>query len=209
MEIRIHGGFVPGLGERYPEDVRWTGIAANLLGQDYKIIEDGLNGRTTTFDDPYYDFRNGKRNLGYSLCAHAPLDLIVVSLGTNDLKFSDPIGSSKGLNELLRLIENASACYPDAVSEIFPNGAKVLVVSPIHLHPDVEKIGPECDIFDKYEQSCIFAKYFQPVAELHHAAFLDAAEYAAASAKDGVHMEPGGHKALGEAIAKKIHQIFQ
>ena len=84
-------GYVPGLGVRHPEDVRWTGVAAKLLGPDYRIIEEGMNGRTTAFDDPYYDFRNGKRGLGYALCAHAPLDLIVVGLGSNDLKFTDGV----------------------------------------------------------------------------------------------------------------------
>ena len=201
-------GYVPGLGVRHPEDVRWTGVAAKLLGPDYRIIEEGMNGRTTAFDDPYYDFRNGKRGLGYALCAHAPLDLVVVGLGSNDLKFTDAIGSSKGLQELLRLIRNASACYPDSISEIFPNGTKILVVSPIHLHPEVDRQGPEFDFYGKYEQSCLFAKYFQPAAELYHAAFLDAAAYAAASPTDGVHMEPEGHRALGKAIAKKIQEIF-
>ena len=142
-------GYVPGLVVRHPEDVRWTGVAAKLLGPDYRIIEEGMNGRTTAFDDPYYDFRNGKRGLGYALCAHAPLDLIVVGLGSNDLKFTDAIGSSKGLQELLRLIEHASACYPDSISEIFPNGTKILVVSPIHLHPEVDRQGPEFDFYGK------------------------------------------------------------
>ena len=126
----------------------------------------------------------------------------------DDLKFTDAIGSSKGLQELLRLIEHASACYPDSISEIFPNGTKILVVSPIHLHPEVDRQGPEFDFYGKYEQSCLFATYFRTAAELHHAAFLDAAAYAAASPTDGVHMELEGHRALGEAIAKKIQEIF-
>ena len=91
-------GNIPADGRRYPADVRWTGVAAKLLGDGYSIIEEGLNGRTTSFDDYYVDCRNGRKGLGYALCAHAPIDLIVVSLGTNDLKYTGAVGSYKAVS---------------------------------------------------------------------------------------------------------------
>ena len=53
------------------------------------------------------------------------------------------------------------------------------------------------------EQEC-----YRTLSRTEMAAFLDAAAYAAASPTDGVHMEPEGHRALGEAIAEKIQEIF-
>lgn len=202
-------GHIPCAGTRYPEDVRWTGVVSRLLGTDYTIIEEGLNGRTTTFDDYYVEYRNGRKGLGYALCAHAPIDLIVVSLGTNDLKYTGAVGSYKGLDELLRLIEHADANYPAAMSKIFPNGTKILVVSPIHLHKDIAALRPESSITDKYEESTRFATYFRRIADAHGAAFLDAAEFAHPSVRDCVHMEADSHKALGKAIADKIWEIFE
>lgn len=201
-------GNIPGVGTRYPEDIRWTGVASRLLGPEYTIIEEGLNGRTTSFDDFYVEYRNGRKGLGYALCAHAPIDLIVVSLGTNDLKYTGAVGSYKGLDELLRLIENATGNFPAAGCEIFPNGVKILVVSPIHLYPDIATLRPESSITDKYEESTKFAEYFRRIAQIHGAYYLDASQYAQPSIVDCVHMEADSHKSLGIAIARKIKEIF-
>lgn len=202
-------GNIPADGRRYPKDVRWTGVASKLLGDEYDIIEEGLNGRTTSFDDYYFDYRNGRKGLGYALCAHAPLDLIVVSLGTNDLKYTNAIGSYKGLDELLRLIEHADACYPAAECRIFPEGTKILVISPIHLYPSINTFRPESSFYGKYDESLKFALYFEQVARLHVAEFLDAAKYSKPSERDCVHMEADSHGALGRAVAKKIRAIFE
>lgn len=202
-------GHIPADGNRYPADVRWTGIAAAALGSEYLIIEDGLNGRTTTFDDYYVDFRNGKNGLGYSLSADAPLDLIVISLGTNDMKYTGAVGSSKGLDELLRIITNANAFCPMTGDSVFPQGVKILVISPIHIHSRIAELRPESSIADKYAESVNFARYFRPVAEKYHAWFLDASQYAQPSVKDCVHMEEESHKSLGIAIANKIKEIFE
>ena len=85
-------GHVPAKCTRYPEDSRWPAVAAALLGPEYQIIEDSISGRTTVYEDPVVPFRCGKDNLGYSMLAHAPLDLVVLALGGNDLKFTDADG---------------------------------------------------------------------------------------------------------------------
>ena len=79
-------GYIPGTGERYPHDVRWTGVLKQTLGVGYHVIEEGLNGRTTVWDDPLMDGRNGKEYLTPCLASHAPLDSVIILLGTNDLK---------------------------------------------------------------------------------------------------------------------------
>ena len=64
---------------------RWTKVLQSLCAKD-EIIEAGLNGRTTTFDDPYNEHRNGRKTLPVLLKQHQPLDMLIIMLGTNDLK---------------------------------------------------------------------------------------------------------------------------
>jgi lysophospholipase L1-like esterase len=80
-------GFDPEPGERFPEDVRWPGVLRTRLGDDYRVIEEGLSGRTTVWDDPIEGVhKNGRTYLRPCLESHSPVDLIALMLGTNDLK---------------------------------------------------------------------------------------------------------------------------
>lgn len=202
-------GYIPGSGERWPENVRWTGVLKQLLADDCVILEAGISGRTTIYDDPRFDCRNGKLGLGYSLAAHAPLDLVVLSLGINDLKFGDALASCKGLCELIRRLEQADACYPlPGGSQIFPRGLKLLLLSPIPLHPQIRELRPDSSLRNSYEESLKYAGYCQRLAEEHQAWFLDAAKYAQPSIVDCVHMDAEMHLSLGHATAEKIRKIF-
>ena len=78
-------GYIPG-GGRYDDDTRYTGILAKLLGSDYRIIEEGLNSRTSSFDDPFEPYKNGMDCLVPCLDSHKPLDLTILMLGSNDMK---------------------------------------------------------------------------------------------------------------------------
>lgn len=71
---------------RFPPDVRWTGILKRTLGEGYHVIEEGLNGRTTVWDDPIEGYKNGREYLIPCLESHRPLDLVIIMLGTNNLK---------------------------------------------------------------------------------------------------------------------------
>ena len=79
-------GLMPDSPDRYPRDVRWTGILQKKLGEDYYVIEEGLSGRTTLWDDPIEEHKNGKKYLLPCLDSHKPVDLVILMLGTNDLK---------------------------------------------------------------------------------------------------------------------------
>ena len=79
-------GYDPQTRSRFPHDVRWTGVLASSLGTGYRVVEEGLNGRTTRWDDPIEAGRNGLTFLQPCLESHLPLDLVIVMLGTNDLK---------------------------------------------------------------------------------------------------------------------------
>src|SRR5688572_13370016 len=81
-------GYVPGTGKRYPRSERWPGVLQETLGNEFLIIEEGLNARTTTMDDPIRGgaIKNGLTYLRPCLESHAPIDLVLLLLGTNDLK---------------------------------------------------------------------------------------------------------------------------
>ena len=101
-------GFDPATRTRFPPHVRWTGVLGQRLGDGYQVIEEGLNGRTTRWDDPIEPDRNGLAYLRPCVESHQPLDLIVIMLGTNDLKrrfdlsASDIAQSAAGVAEMGR-----------------------------------------------------------------------------------------------------------
>ena len=202
-------GYMPGTGMRYAENQRWPGIVSKLLADSCLVIEDNISGRTTVFDDPYLDYRNGKTGLGYALAAHAPLDLVILSLGTNDLKYTDAVGSWKGIDELLRLLDHTDARFPlpGGVSNC-PDGLKVLVISPILIHSRIASLRPESSFRNQYGESLKFARYYEKAADAHHAYFMNAADYASPSLTDCVHMDPESHLTLGRAVTEKIREIF-
>ena len=76
----------PLTGERLGKDIRWPGVLAKDLGPSCEIIEEGMNGRTTVWDDPIQGYANGQDYLVPCLKSHRPLDLVIIMLGTNDLK---------------------------------------------------------------------------------------------------------------------------
>lgn len=201
-------GYTPGSGVRFDEDTRWTGRLQKLLGEDYRVVECGMNARTTSFDDPFRDYLNGRHGLVYSLMAAKPVDLLIISLGTNDLKYGNAFRSSKGLDALLDVAVHANICIPGS-SPIYRDAPRVLVISPIALHPLLEEKFPLHEMTGKVQTSQEFAPLFQGVCHKYGVAFLDAAEVAQASEVDCVHMDKESHMALADSVKKKVLQILQ
>ena len=79
-------GYNPVTGGRWSEDIRWTGRLQQLLGDEYKVIEEGCNGRTTMYKAPGEGWKSGLEYLKPCLNSHKPVDAVVMMLGTNDLK---------------------------------------------------------------------------------------------------------------------------
>ena len=190
---------------RFSRDKRWTGLLQKQLGQEYYIIEEGLNGRTTAFDDPAAPGRNGLKFLGICIETHQPLDLIVVMLGTNDTKatFSVPVKEiANGMEALVRTAKN-----PYAVS--FGDPPEVLIVSPVCLGERVEESWL-WDIFDhtSVEKSKRLAMEYKRIADLYGCYFLDASDVAKMAPSECIHIDEAGHAALAGALAGKIKAII-
>jgi lysophospholipase L1-like esterase len=189
---------------RFPLDVRWPGVLRRRLGPDYWVIEEGLNGRTTVWDDPVSEGRSGKVYLVPCLTSHKPLDLVVLMLGSNDLKPKFSLTAyeiARGAATLLEIIQKSGA-GPDG------KPPQVLLISP----PHVIQMDAESEWRDQFvgaaEKSRQLARYYAEVARKFGAHFLDAAEAMTSSQRDGIHFEAEGHAKLGAAVAQEVATIF-
>lgn len=202
-------GYVPGSGTRFEESIRWTGHLQHKLGPGYRVVEAGVNGRTTAFDDPLCDYLNGRKGLPFVLLAAKPVDLLIISLGTNDLKFTDARGSSKGLESLLNMALSSETLFSGTdQGGIFYNPPKILVVSPISLDVGICNRIPPSSLGTKHEESQKFQEFYRPVCKRKQVEFLNGAQFAAPSPVDCIHMDSTGHHSFGEAVLAKTKEIL-
>lgn len=183
---------------RFGPAERWPGVAAAALGEGWRVIEEGLPGRTTVYPDPVSGVhKNGLAVLPAILESHRPLDAVVLMLGTNDLKqrFQVPpveIGESVGL--LLHHIRH-SYTGPGLAQP------RMLLVAP----PPVLEAGCLAEIFaGGAAKSHRLAATYAAIARRHGAAFLDAGAVIASSPLDGVHFDAAEHARLGRAVAEAL-----
>jgi lysophospholipase L1-like esterase len=182
---------------RHPHDVRWTGVLARELGKEYRVIEEGQNGRTTVHEDQIAQHRNGRTYLPACLESHKPIDLVVLMLGTNDLKamFNLPPGEiAAGAEALVKILLQSDA-GPKA------SAPRVLIACPpaigeLKHSPDREEKFP-----DAAARSKRLPKYYEAIAALHGCAYLNSQDVAAPSPVDGIHLASGEHEKLGKAMA--------
>ena len=195
-------GYDPASGERFPEDVRWSGVLASELGSEFRVIEEGLNARTTVREDPVEEYKNGKDYLRPCLESHRPLDVVIVALGVNDLKarfFASASDVAEGAGVLVTIAQRSGAG---------PDGGQpaVLLVTP----PPVGKLTELAEMFaGAEEKSKGFGSQYRRVAEKYGCELLDAGEQVRASDLDGIHLEVGEHRKLGEAIAARVEEVFR
>jgi lysophospholipase L1-like esterase len=200
-------GFEPATMARYPRAVRWPGVAAAALGAGWQVVEAGLNGRTTVFEDPLGD-KLGLRHLGPVLESAAPVDVVLIALGTNDLKTR--LGASA-----YEIAEGAGVLVDRVLaSAMGPGGAPpaVLLVAP----PPIADVGGwaarDPGAYEGFEEGWLgarerslrFAAQYARVARVRGVAFLDAGEHVSTSPIDGIHWSPDGHAAFGRAVAERL-----
>jgi lysophospholipase L1-like esterase len=192
-------GYEPATGKRFPEDVRWPGVLARQLGEGFRVIEEALNGRTTVRDDPVEEHKNGKTYLRPCLESHAPLDLVIIALGVNDLKarfFASASDVADGAGVLVGIAQRSGA-GPDGG---YPT---VLLVAP----PPVGVLTELASMFaGAEEKSEGFAHQYRRVADKYGCVLLDAGEVVRASDRDGIHLEADEHRKLGKAAAASVKE---
>ncbi|WP_407384517.1 GDSL-type esterase/lipase family protein [Ruminococcus sp.] len=189
-------GFDPEKFERYAEALRWTGLLQKALSGDALILEEGLCGRTTVFDDESIPSANGLAALPAILEADRPLDAAIIMLGTNDCKSIFSASAEEITAGLGRcLIKTAEVVNPE----------NILLISPLELGEAALRFGYD----DRsLAVSRALRQAYQALADRYGTAFLAASEVAKASDIDGQHLTPEGHYALYEAVLNVIDSMF-
>jgi lysophospholipase L1-like esterase len=191
-------GYEPGTGSRYTRDVRWPGLLAALLGDEWYVVEEGLNGRTTTLDSPVAPGKNGLTYLVPCLYSHAPLDVVVIFLGNNDLadRYSLPaVDVARAAARLAVVVQRFPECGADGTPP------RVILVCPPPLEPNA---AFEAGFTAAVAKSQQLARWFREEAELAGCDLVDLAGVTRYSDVDGIHLEPDGHRAVAEAVARAL-----
>ena len=187
-----------GLG-RYEWGVRWPSRMQHLLGSGYRVVEEGLCGRTTAFDDPLWKNRNGLTFLPIALETHSPIDLLIIMLGNNDVKVrfnQTPFSIGQGLAQLVIEAKKSE-----------PPIGEILIVSPPHVSR-TGNLETALAFEGAIQKSKELAQYYQYIASQYGVKFFDAATVVTTSVIDGVHFDEENHKNLSEAITGQVESIF-
>ena len=187
-------GLIPGTNQRYGFAKRYTGVLKSALSDEYLVAEEGLVGRTTVYDDYRYG-RRGIDTLPVCLESHLPLDFLVIMLGTNDCKKTNVRSVGDAWNGINTILDIACSYIDDA--------SGIILVSPAPLTKNVFELDGQFDALS-VNISRQLSEVYSTAAEKRGCMFLDAGEYAFASAVDGQHLDEYGHRNLGLALADLI-----
>jgi len=191
--------------DRFTEEERWTCLLARHLGGGYHVVEEGLEGRTACLDDPLFEGLCGFHYLYPCLMTHKPVDLLLIMLGTNDLKVTFTPSEDvavRAMEELLKVMLNPYIWEHRKVP-------KVLIVSPVEIRESIT----DSHFWGMYDYKSVelskkLADLYEPLSHRYGCEFLNAAAVAEASLLDGIHMDAENHAKLAEALCKKIKQIL-
>ncbi len=197
-------GYRPDGAGRFDWDVRWPGILQQELTGYARIIEEGLNARTTVFDDQVEGVsvcRNGSRHLPILLETHRPLDLVIISLGVNDLKrrFNvTPFEIAQGAAELVGIVKR-SVAGPDG------GPPPALLICP----PPIKVLTGLAELFEGgIAKSANLAARYEWQAGRLGCHFLDAGKVVDLSSLDGIHLDADAHRKLGMKVAKLVREAI-
>ena len=187
---------------RFPHAARWPSVMARALGPEFEVISEGHPGRTTAHDDPVEGKnRNASRILSALLDSHLPLDLVIIMLGTNDLKYRFHLNANDVAFGVANLIDTVRA------SAAGPAGAApgIIVIAP----PPIREVGDLGDIFQGgAATSHGLGPAFAKMAARYKVTLVQAGDIIAVSPVDGVHYEAEAQVTLGRAMADHVRAEF-
>jgi lysophospholipase L1-like esterase len=189
--------------ERWDDDVRWPGVLQKELGDSYKVLVDGLNGRTTVWEDPIEEYRCGKDQIIPSMNAAAPIDLIIIFVGTNDLKVRYSVSAQDIANGAALLARKALA-QVGAFRSGVPN---VVLVGPPPLGP-VSSGTFRMMFGGNEEKSKQLGAYYKVAAKANGVTYFDAGSVVKSSVIDGLHLDADQHALLGRAMADVVKKAI-
>jgi len=193
-------GYVPGTGERFDNETRWTALTSQMLNNEFTLYEAGLSGRTVNSDDPERAYRNGAKLLNLYLESCRPLDLVIIMLGTNDLKAS--------LENSMETIKNHAKqlCQQVLDFDYSPYKApQLMLVAPV---PFAETAELDEEFVLTLAASRQIAPAYYRLAQELNVKFLDAGRVIKASQVDGIHWDADGHRDFAHHLAAILKQLW-
>ena len=191
--------------DRHAFEDRWPSVLAKALGPDVTVIAEGLNGRTTAYDDHLADCdRNGARILPTILHSHDPIDLVIILLGANDMKpviCGTAFGAVQGMERLVDLVRHHAWSFGGQ------EGPEILLVSP----------PPICETANTafaamfaggVEQSAMLATLYADLADETGCGFFDAGSVAQTTPLDGVHLDAENTRAIGRGLEPVVRMML-
>jgi len=189
---------------RHALEDRWPSVLQGELGDGVRVIAEGLNGRTTAFDDHTAGAdRNGARVLPTVRGTHAPLDLIVILLGSNDMKpwvHGNPLAAKHGMGRLVKIVRGHD--YP-----LEAEAPQILLVSPpsVCRTDDAEFAAMFAGGDDAPRQ---LAGLYSELADEAGCGFFDAGSVAETTPLDGVHLDAANTRKIGEGLAPLVRVML-
>ncbi len=197
-------GANPTGGPRHAYEDRWPSALERGLNGDARVIAEGLGGRTTVFDDfSSVADRNGARVLPTLLDSHKPLDLVIIMLGTNDLKIylnGTAFGAAMGVKRLVQIIRQ----HPYDVGQNVPE--VIIVAPPLTVETDHADLHPM--FAPRADEAKLFDFYYSRIARDLGAGYFNAADVAVADKADGVHLDPANTRAIGDGLVPHVRKIL-
>lgn len=191
-------GLIPGTKERYSWKIRWTGILQDKC-LSVRIIEEGLCGRTTAFEDALRPRRKGTAALPMILASRCPLDAAIVMLGTNDCKSAYSVSAAT-------IGKGVELCL-DEIQKYIPSH-NILLISPILLGEGVWKPDKDPEFDRRSVEICRQLKgVYHHIAKERGTAFLSASDYVCADDADSEHMNEDGHRIFASVLYEKLKEM--
>ncbi len=188
-------GANPITDDRFELKERWTGILQKLLGNNYEVIEEGYGGRTTDLNDPSDVYRNGYTYFLPCISSHLPLDCIIITLGTNDLK----VKFNRTAEEISLGIERLIKTIKPRCDEYELSLPKIIIVSPAFVNENV--VTKRYNDFEGSEKkSQDLGKFYKEVAERNDCEFIDLSHHIKSSEIDGVHLDKDSHEKIAHLM---------
>ena len=187
---------------RHPKGTRWPDVMAAQLGAGWDVIAEGHPGRTTVMDDPIEGpHRNGLRILRAVLESHRPIDLVILMLGTNDLKARFGMAAADvalGVQRLMSEVTSA-ACGPGS------DAPAIVIAAPVCTSEN----GVFTEIFaGAREKSADLPARLKELAQRHGVGFADCNNVASVDRVDGIHLDADAHQAIGQLMAKTVNDYM-
>ncbi len=186
-------------GKRIPDEKQWVNILKNKYSKDYMFLQEGLPGRLAGNEEKFKPYKNGKDTFILTFRTNAPVDIVIIALGTNDLQIKYNKKSKDIINDLLWYKNKLEESFTDEEDKIkyFNNKMpKIIYILPINFDYKVnasvifneeseEKRQEIIEYFKKQNINTIIANN------------LDLFE-------DGIHLSYQGHEEMANLVAGEL-----